>query len=176
MKHFLWYDANGEIRGVKTRDGGFSAQYDPGNGANFLGFVGWIPLDCPCSVDRRGCPCVFSEMNKNFVSDGALVAKLTTQLELDGNALDGRHVTLDKKPGESVRFRLLGALPDGYKLALKNGNGVQVLQAEVSLEFTAGASQAIALIAPTQGMTGRAYGINTKLTTPFSISLRGWNS
>jgi len=186
MRHYLWYDATGEIRGRSKNINGFSGDpLDSGTSdpealdirdymLNKLGFgiVDGIAYDCSCIIGTEDCEHDAEALVGNYVSGGNLTQKLSAVLKLDGAVTPSSQDPVDLTPGAVVSFTVEAAVPDSHTLTLLE-EGVALSQTTPVLTFTGGVSNSVQLTIPPQGMSGKLGGAD-KLLGLFVINLRGW--
>lgn len=185
MRHYMWHDNAGEIKGRSDGVGGFTGDpMDPNTTdpqamdlrnhfMSTLGLLGPVQYDCLCDPSDLSCICSGPALNSYYVDNGNLVAKPPTTIVIDGNSVSLGDL-IEKPPGSWVNFRLEADIPDGHQIMLRFEEAVLTTQTDPILTFTDGVSDAILLKAPSQGMIGRVGIYADKYLLPTYVTICGW--
>lgn len=195
MRHFLSYDANGELQGemsftnAKTGLRGWPDDYELDNPdsthANTRAWVdsrkvkpaGYVRYDCPCSPTAHTCACAGQFRLGNYVVDGVAVAKPAHAITIDGATYEPGTI-IDRAPGADITVAVSAPdAPDDEKLMVLQPATFQMLtttEQSMELTYASGAVPDIILKAPAQGFIGivALYG---KCCGRVDIKIRGWS-
>tara|TARA_Y100001980_G_C14421334_1_gene212265 strand:+ start:121 stop:723 length:603 start_codon:yes stop_codon:yes gene_type:complete len=183
MRHWFFYDANGQIKGQSTSYIGYAPGGDPNDPDTTCsqclndrqhnlvgpGNVGAVSYDCPHPTQAVGFPTpdpcnpnCFVTSQTHYVTGGVLTEKPTVQMVID----DGSPVDIDplnlhqitRAPSTNVTFKLVGAsVPDAHEITLFMDGNAKVSPTDLVLTFSGGETNTVNLTAPTQGVEGGFY-------------------
>ena len=199
MRHWFFYDANGEIKGHSVSYVGYDVGGDPNDAGTTCaqcqndrqhnlvepGNVGAVAYDCPNPEVAVGLPnpdpCdpdCFIRAQTYYVTGGTLTAKPTVQMVIDGAAgvdIDPLNAyTVQKTPGATVTFKLTGAsVPDTHQVTLKMGGTGVLSPSDIVLTFSGGETNTVNLTAPSQGIEGGCYW-TSQYVVGSALKILGW--
>lgn len=192
MRHFIWYDSAGSLRGVHRHSGGWPIHEDLRDGQsasskvrnirNLMArepeFAGFAEFSCVCPPDVVMCLCAHRATYDHYFDGNAVVAKPQLLIELDGQEIphtpsfDDTYTTLP--PGGTAQLVLKAAVPDGHSVEVVNARGrVDLIQGTTHLTFMDGVSEAITIQVPDQGLSGIVGG-QSNLIRRFAVAVLGW--
>ena len=190
MRHYLWFDTDGQICGCATYDGGFPAACDPRD-QNTLhpvavdirkkrfsdpNFSGWVAYDCPCPTTASRCQCPHDRKLDSYVDTDNIIAKPISTFVLDGTTVAATDlINLKMSPGTTKVLTVVASVPDGHTLPIQPARPTpwKLMPDTVNLVFKDGQSSPLTITSPEQGVTARASGYS-KYVRCFSIRARGW--
>lgn len=200
MRHWFFYNADGEIKGQSVSYVGYMPGGDPNDPDTSCpqcqndrlhnivnaGNVGAVAYDCPNPEHPTGIPSpdpcdptCFVIAQTHYVNGGALTAKPTVEMVIDGNpavSIDPLNAhKVQKTPGGNVSFKLVGAsVPDSHQVTLvMSGTGV-ISPTDIVLTFSGGETNTVNLVAPPQGLEGGCYW-TSKYVTGSALIILGWS-
>jgi len=188
MRHYLWQDATGAIKGISRNVEGFSVGCDPTDSGTSnqealdlrdfflnkagLGITNVIAFDCVCSQGNDACTHDTEALQENYIATGTLTSKPALTIKLDNISTPSSSTPLDYAPGTSISFKLEAAVADSYQTTLLV-EGAAITADSLVLTFTSGVSNAITLVAPAQGLVGY-IGCEDMYIRQGVIAIRGW--
>jgi hypothetical protein len=192
MRHFIWYDTNGSLRGVHRHSRGWPDGEDLRDTqattqkvlkiqermSREPGFSGFAEYNCLCPSSVFMCTCAHQMLFDHYFDGERIVAKPELLIELGGEVvptitLVGDNYT-DLTPGSTVQLVLKAAVPDGHSVKVSNSpRGVPLLAEDTYLTFDDGVSESVEVLVPDQGLSGIVGG-QTNLIRRFAVVVRGW--
>lgn len=192
MRHFLWYDETGSLRGVHRHSGGWPAGEDLRDGqsasskvqsirsrmAQESEFSGFASFECMCPADHFMCPCAYGLLHDHYFDGTQIVPKPALLVEVDGQVVPTSPVftgnPLDKTPHATLSVVLKASVPDGHSVQVINGKGhTPLITGPTHLTFSDGVSEALSIQVPDQGLFGIVGG-ESSLIRRFVVPVRGW--
>lgn len=189
MRHFIWYDTNGSLRGCETRDRGFGpncdlrdpnttdpvAVYIRSRRTANPEFAGFFALDCECDPALISCQCPYNKLSSHYFDAGELHPKPERSVWVNDSILpDGQDEPVDLPPGASAELEISGSIPDGHKLLIKNVGRVApfLLAQDTEAAFNNG-RVSVTITVPPQGASGIIVA-ESRYVRRIRVLVRGW--